>query len=180
MILVSWPGEANGKTVGKSADRATACLTGSSPGMPVLFARILRFGRVAALVLRGKSAGVDLLAAAALAFVALASPAAAQTTAEIARKLPGGCYDPAYKAQDFAKGNWDIYEGSKKIAEARVESSLDGCAITEHWSNPYDTKGNGLGLFSYSPVLKSWPYAQRAAVSTGPIGVVAGSVATAA
>jgi len=66
--------------------------------------------------------------------------------------------DPIYRQQDFALGDWDVYHGDKKTAEVRLEPVLAGCAIRETWTS-LSGKGNGLGLFTYSHVLKAWSYA---------------------
>ena len=93
------------------------------------------------------------LIAAAIAGLACAAPAAAQTV-----PAPTPCTDPIYRRQDFTVGHWDVYNGDKKSAEVLMEASLGGCAIHETWTVPAGKKGNGLGLFVYSDLLKTWHY----------------------
>lgn len=91
-----------------------------------------------------------LLAAASVASVSmLSAPAAAQAP---------GCTDAIYAGQDFTVGEWDVYNGDKKSAEVKMEKVLDGCAIHETWTVPQGKKGNGLGIFVYSSLLKGWSY----------------------
>ena len=66
--------------------------------------------------------------------------------------------DPAFHQQDFALGDWDVFAGGKKTAEVRLESALNGCAVHESWT-ALSGKGNGIGLFTFSRVLKAWTYA---------------------
>jgi len=71
---------------------------------------------------------------------------------------PAGCTDRIYNAQDFSLGHWDVYMDGKKIAEVIMEKKLDGCTISERWIAPEGQKGNGLGLFVYSSLVKAWHY----------------------
>ncbi len=91
---------------------------------------------------------VFLAALAAAAWLPMA-PAVAQNAA---------CADPLYAAQDFTVGTWDVYSNGKKSAEVKMEQVLDSCAIHETWTVEPGRKGNGLGLFVYSSLLKGWSY----------------------
>ena len=66
--------------------------------------------------------------------------------------------DPIFQQQDFALGSWDVYDAGKKVAEARLEKALGGCAIRQTWTVIKGRTDNGLGLFAYSRLLKSWGY----------------------
>lgn len=66
--------------------------------------------------------------------------------------------DPIFAQQDFTIGHWDVYTDGKKSAEVRMEKTLKGCAIHETWTPSDGKPGNGLGLFTYSRLLKSWGY----------------------
>lgn len=68
------------------------------------------------------------------------------------------CTAPIYQQHDFTVGHWDVYNGDKKSAEVLMDKVLDGCAIHETWTTPAGKKGNGLGLFVYSDLLKTWQY----------------------
>lgn len=96
-----------------------------------------------------------LVTLAALAAAALMSttPAAAQSPAQSAP-----CADPLYAGQDFTVGIWDVYSNGKKSAEVKMEKVLDSCAIHETWTVEPGRKGNGIGLFVYSSLLKGWSY----------------------
>jgi hypothetical protein len=93
-----------------------------------------------------------------LRLLALASVALAAAPAAHAQGEPAGCAAPIYAGQDFTVGEWDVFTGGKKTAEVTMEKSLDGCAIAERWTVPAGEKGNGLGLFVYSALLKGWSY----------------------
>jgi len=79
--------------------------------------------------------------------------------AALAGEAPTPCAsDPTFSQQDFVLGHWAVYTAGKKTAEVRLEKALNGCAIRETWT-PVDAKpGNGLGLFTYSRLLKKWGY----------------------
>lgn len=79
----------------------------------------------------------------------LSAPASAQAP---------GCADAIYAGQDFTVGTWDVFSDGKKSAEVKMEKVLDGCAIHETWTTPAGKKGNGLGIFVYSSLLKGWSY----------------------
>lgn len=97
-----------------------------------------------------------------------ALPASAQD------KPPVGCTDLVYRQSDFILGTWDVYAGEKKNAEVTIDSRLGGCTLTEMWTTPAGSKGNGLGLMTYSTLLKSWHY--HWAADTGSTTVFTGSL----
>lgn len=67
--------------------------------------------------------------------------------------------DPLFRAQDFTVGHWDVFNGPKKTAEVRMALILNDCVIEERWTvTAGQPTGNGVGLFNYSPLLKSWMY----------------------
>jgi hypothetical protein len=66
--------------------------------------------------------------------------------------------DPIFQQQDFTVGHWDVYKDGQKTAEVRLEKALKDCAIHETWTPVEGKPGNGLGLFTYSRLLKSWGY----------------------
>lgn len=93
--------------------------------------------------------------------------------ADGARAQTTPCADnPTYHQQDFALGDWDVYAAGKKTAQVRLEPVLGGCAIHETWT-ALSGKGNGIGLFNWSQVLKAWSYAW--ASDTGSATVFTGA-----
>ncbi|OYW14776.1 MAG: hypothetical protein B7Z50_03210 [Sphingomonadales bacterium 12-62-5] len=84
-------------------------------------------------------------------------PAAAQPAAT---KPSQTCRaDANYRAQDFTVGEWDVFAGDKKTAEVSMKLILNDCVIEERWTVfKGRDDGNGVGLFSYSPLLKNWGY----------------------
>jgi hypothetical protein len=75
-----------------------------------------------------------------------------------AQEKPKPCSeDPIYRQQDFTLGAWDVYTGDHKTAEVSFERSLKDCAIRETWKAA-GPSGDGLGLFTYSRLLKAWHY----------------------
>ncbi|RKF21229.1 hypothetical protein D6851_10015 [Altericroceibacterium spongiae] len=67
--------------------------------------------------------------------------------------------EEGFRQQDFTLGEWDVYAGEVKIAEVRMEPVLRDCAIEEHWTVTGGREtGNGIGLFSYSPLHGDWGY----------------------
>jgi hypothetical protein len=89
----------------------------------------------------------------------LASPAVAQTPAA---PPPSCAADPMFRQQDFTIGSWDVSRNGQKNAEVHMERVLGGCAIQEHWMVPAGKNGAGIGLFTYSRVLRAWTYAWAA------------------
>lgn len=76
-----------------------------------------------------------------------------------AQDKPAPCAeDPLFGHQDFTLGHWDVYAGDKKSAEVLMEKVLKDCAIHETWTTIDNRPGNGLGLFTYSRLLKDWGY----------------------
>lgn len=78
-------------------------------------------------------------------------PASAQTAT---------CREGAsYREQDFTVGEWNVFSGTAKTAEVSMKLTLNDCVIEERWTVMDPGKGgNGVGLFSYSPLLKNWGY----------------------
>ncbi|WP_226632017.1 hypothetical protein [Novosphingobium profundi] len=67
--------------------------------------------------------------------------------------------NPAFRAQDFTLGDWDVYAGETRIARVTLEPILESCAIEETWTvTGGRTRGNGLGIFNYSALLGHWMY----------------------
>jgi hypothetical protein len=74
-------------------------------------------------------------------------------------KAPVCKTDPNYRQQDFTVGEWNVFNGTTKTAEVSMKLILKDCVIEERWT-VYQGRddGNGIGVFSYSPLLKNWGY----------------------
>jgi hypothetical protein len=93
--------------------------------------------------------------AAALAALPLACASAIARGAD----APPACGEDArFEQQDFALGDWDVYEGGKKSATVRLEKVLKGCAIQETWKPLEESGEHGIGVFTYSRLLGHWGY----------------------
>lgn len=98
---------------------------------------------------------------AALALSLLAALAAAPLLAQSAQPTPKAeiCRsDARYRQQDFTLGNWDVFSGTTKTAEVSMTLILNDCVIEERWTNHRGRDDNGVGLFSFSPLLGNWGY----------------------
>ncbi len=62
---------------------------------------------------------------------------------------PKGCNVlPIYHLLDFWVAEWNVYVGDDQVGYNRIEKTLDGCAVLEHW---VDSDGNaGKSLFFVS------------------------------
>lgn len=78
--------------------------------------------------------------------------------AEPAATPPACADDPLFRQQDFAIGTWDVFSGTEKTAQVRMERSLAGCAIYEVWTELGGKPGSGLGLYTYSRLINGWHY----------------------
>jgi len=54
----------------------------------------------------------------------------------------------------FWLGRWDVYVGEQLDGHNFIESTLDGCAIVEHWDDVTGYKG--LSLFYLEPHAQIW------------------------
>lgn len=99
---------------------------------------------------------------------ALASPAALAASPCAA--------DPAYAAQDFTLGTWDVLgPDGKKQVEVRIEKQLGGCTLVETWTGLGTASENGLGLFTWSRMTRGWHY--HWAADNGTMTVFTGTAA---
>lgn len=58
-------------------------------------------------------------------------------------------FQPDYKRFEFWIGEWEVFHSSgRKMADSRIESTLDGCVIVENWMPLGAAPGQGSG--------KSW------------------------
>lgn len=65
------------------------------------------------------------------------------------------CQAAAYREFDFWLGQWDITEDGGPAGTNVVESLLGGCAIQEHYVDPWGTS-SGTSLNSYDADTKQW------------------------
>jgi hypothetical protein len=91
----------------------------------------------------------------ALAGIALAS---AWSAARADEAPPACSEDVRFTQQDFALGDWEVYDGGRKRASVRLEKVLKGCAIRETWMPLEESAEHGIGLFTYSRLLGHWGY----------------------
>lgn len=57
-------------------------------------------------------------------------------------------------SMDFWIGEWDVFRGGKKVGVNRIERTLGGAAIIEHWKDAGG--GEGKSLFYWMADKKKW------------------------
>lgn len=76
---------------------------------------------------------------------------------------------PDFHKLDFWLGSWDVYVGEQKVGDNRIEKTLAGCAVLEHWT---DVEGNeGKSLFFYTQATDTWKQVWVTERATAPGGV---------
>lgn len=89
----------------------------------------------------------------------LCQVAACGVSAVAADKVPAPCNSlDDYRQQDYALGEWEIFENGHKSADAQLVKDLSGCAIRLTWTPAGPSEPRGLGLFTYSQALGRWTY----------------------
>jgi hypothetical protein len=85
------------------------------------------------------------------------SPAGHVSSAETTKP---SCTAPEYRQFDFWVGDWDVFEiGSPtKVARARVDRILDGCALHEDYEGTNGSKGESFSIYDASRKVwhQSW------------------------
>ena len=61
---------------------------------------------------------------------------------------------PGFHALDFWLGEWEVKVGSTLAGTNRIEKTLNGCAVIEHWEGTGG--GNGMSLFFYNHATDTW------------------------
>jgi hypothetical protein len=91
------------------------------------------------------------LAIAAAGFLSGEAPSAAEDAPP-----PRACgQDPAYARLDFWVGHWDVVDPKGvRQGENRIEKTLGGCALLEHWRDADGSEGKSLFYFRRSE--KRW------------------------
>jgi hypothetical protein len=67
------------------------------------------------------------------------------------------CSAPEFRQFDFWLGSWRVTSQGKPAGESRIESTMKGCAIVEHWSSARG--GHGTSLNFYDRRTKTWSQA---------------------
>jgi hypothetical protein len=63
---------------------------------------------------------------------------------------PPACEDAEiYHALDFWVGEWDVFVGKDRVGHNRIEKTLDGCALLEHWQASDGGEGKSLFFVDY-------------------------------
>jgi hypothetical protein len=72
---------------------------------------------------------------------------------------PSPCLDeaahPEYRQLDFWVGEWEVFNGDKKLADVSVTKILNNCALSESWKGSH---GDGVGISLYNARIKKWEY----------------------
>ena len=84
--------------------------------------------------------------------IATASPTPAPTSTPT--PAPSCAGDPGFHTLDFWLGTWQVTAGGKIDGTDVVTKILDGCAVTEDWTDV--TGHHGKSLFYYDPFAKVW------------------------
>jgi hypothetical protein len=61
---------------------------------------------------------------------------------------------PRMHALDFWLGRWDVSQGGRLVGTNTIESTLNGCAILEHWRDLQG--GEGISLFYFDQSTNLW------------------------
>lgn len=91
--------------------------------------------------------------AATAATLALAAPAQAQGGSP--PPAPPTCNAPEHRQFDFWVGEWTVRgQTGAVVGTNRIESTLSGCAIVEHWTSSGANRGTSLNF--YDRVTGTW------------------------
>jgi hypothetical protein len=69
-------------------------------------------------------------------------------------ETPACASQPESALLDFWIGSGDVFVGSQKVGESRIRKILDGCAITEDWTDARGARGHSL--FYQEPANRKW------------------------
>lgn len=58
-----------------------------------------------------------------------------------------GCDTPEHRAFDFWLGDWEVYANDRRAGTNRIEKTLDGCALTEHWLGASGVEGRSVNAW---------------------------------
>jgi len=86
-----------------------------------------------------------------------------------ASQTPSCADRPEFTWLDFWVGEWRVLTGGQQIGTNRIRKILDGCAVTEEWT---DARGGaGFSLFYVSPDAGGWRQVWVTNTALGPGGV---------
>jgi len=86
---------------------------------------------------------------------ALVAVSAARAASDAGAAPPSGaCATPATQPLAWWFGHWDVYAGGKLDGHNFIESTLQGCAVLEHWDDVSGFKGESL--FYFEPHAHLW------------------------
>jgi len=88
-----------------------------------------------------------------LVLIALASSLACSATTS-ADKKAGACPTTGEQPLAFWLGRWDVYADGKLDGHSFIESTLQDCAVVEHWDDVSGFKG--MSLFYFEPHIHQW------------------------
>ncbi len=66
-----------------------------------------------------------------------------------AQEPPSCSASERYAKLDFWIGEWDVFVGDNLVGSNRIEKTLDGCAIFEHWTAGDGSEGKSLFFVDY-------------------------------
>jgi hypothetical protein len=89
-----------------------------------------------------------------LVLIALAGSMACSAATASADKKPGACPMTAEQPLAFWFGRWEVYSAGKLDGHSSIESTLQGCAVVEHWDDVSGFKG--MSLFYFEPHVRQW------------------------
>jgi hypothetical protein len=90
---------------------------------------------------------------------------------------PAGCGDdPKLALLDFWLGEWTVTHEATTLGSNRIERTLDGCAILEHWTSARG--GRGLSLFYVGPAGEALKQVWITTDARGPGGTKEKSLLT--
>ncbi|ABF42839.1 Tetratricopeptide repeat protein [Candidatus Koribacter versatilis Ellin345] len=61
---------------------------------------------------------------------------------------------PEYRQLDFWLGEWEVFGGSQKVGDSKIELILKNCVVLENWTDT--TGGQGKSFNKYDPARKAW------------------------
>ena len=82
-----------------------------------------------------------------------AIPMPAVAVAPAAHEMPGNC-NAMKQPLAFWFGHWNVYADGKLDGRSFIESTLDRCAVLEHWDDASGFKG--MSLFYLEPHAQQW------------------------
>lgn len=82
------------------------------------------------------------------------------------------CETPEHRAFDFWVGDWEVYANDQRAGTNRIEKTLDGCALTEHWRGASGVEGRSVNAWDAA----SGQWRQLWVATRGNVLLLAGGV----